>query len=231
MSVEAIVFDKDGTLFDFAATWQVWARAFLLGITNQDMKRADFVGQKIGFDLHTGTFHPDSIIIAHPVDEVAAALAQYFPEMSVETLLTRLNGEAENVPQIEAVPLIPFLTNLRETGLRLGVATNDAERPARAHLGAAGILDMFDFIAGFDSGYGAKPGPGQLLAFARMVDVAPDRVVMVGDSAHDLVAGRAAGMQTIGVLTGIAKAPDLAPFADHVFPDIGHILDWLTGGS
>jgi phosphoglycolate phosphatase len=50
---------------------------------------------------------------------------------------------------------------------------------------------------------------------------------MVGDSTHDLVAGRAAGMQTLGVLTGVADSEELAPFADAVLPDIGHIPGWL----
>lgn len=229
MAIEAIVFDKDGTLFDFGATWEAWARAFLLKITDHDLEQADHVGQHIGFDLKTNSFQPDSIVIAHPVDEIAAALAPLFPNLSTDELLEKLNAEAENVPQIEAVPLIPLLESLRRQGLKLGVATNDTERPARMHLKAAGVLNHFDFIAGFDSGHGAKPEPGQLLAFATAVGVAPKFTVMVGDSTHDLVAGRAAGMQTVGVLTGIAGTEDLAPYADVVLPDIGHLIAWLDG--
>ncbi|MEM7090648.1 MAG: HAD-IA family hydrolase, partial [Pseudomonadota bacterium] len=92
----------------------------------------------------------------------------------------------------------------------------------------AGIREHFDFIAGYDSGHGFKPGPGQLLAFAAHVGVDPSRVAMVGDSLHDLQAGRAAGMVTIGVLTGLAGADVLAPMADVVLPDIGHIPGWLS---
>lgn len=227
MTIEAVIFDKDGTLFDFRATWEAWARSFLLNITNQDIERAAYVGEQIGFDLSTNTFQPDSIVIAHPVVEIAMALAPHLPEFSVDTLLARLNGEAENVPQIEAVALVPFLDDLQARGLKLGVATNDAETPARIHLTTAGVLEHFDFVAGFDSGHGAKPAPGQLLAFAAAIEIAPDRVVMVGDSAHDLVAGRAAGMQTVAVLTGIAEAGDLAPHADVVLPDIGHLPGWI----
>ncbi len=48
---------------------------------------------------------------------------------------------------------------------------------------------------------------------------------MVGDSTHDLEAGRrAGGMRTIGVLTGLAGgAEELAGLADVILPDIGHI--------
>ena len=51
---------------------------------------------------------------------------------------------------------------------------------------------------------------------------------MVGDSTHDLMAGRAAGMPTIGVLTGMAGAATLAPYADIVLSNIGEIPGILT---
>ncbi|MFU8883561.1 MAG: HAD family hydrolase, partial [Rhodobacterales bacterium] len=105
--------------------------------------------------------------------------------------------------------------------------TNDTEAGALAHLGAAGVLAHFDFVAGFDSGHGAKPDPDPLLAFCARTGLTPARVVMVGDSRHDLIAGRRAGMQTLGVLTGTALTADLAPLADAVLPDIGHIPAWI----
>jgi phosphoglycolate phosphatase len=125
------------------------------------------------------------------------------------------------------VPLRPVLGALRGRGLRLGVATNDSEGPARAHLAQAGVADLFDFVAGFDSGWGGKPAPGQLAAFAAHTGILPTRIAMVGDSRHDLMAGRAAGMRTVAVLTGIAEAPELSPLADAVLPDIGHLAGWL----
>ena len=228
MATTAILFDKDGTLFEFGATWEAWANAFLLRATGQDRDRATMIGHHIGFDLAQGQFRADSIVIAGTPAEVAEALAPHFPEMSGGGLLEMLNEEAESAPQAEAVPLVPYLDHLRGLGLKLGVATNDAEAPALAHLGAAGVVGHFDFIAGFDSGHGAKPGPGQLLAFARTVGVPPQQVAMVGDSTHDLIAGRSAGMMTVGVLTGMAGAADLQPYADVVLPDIGHLPGWLS---
>ena len=64
-------------------------------------------------------------------------------------------------------------------------------------------------------------------AFARQLGLDPARVVMVGDSLHDLQAGRAAGMRTVAVLTGMAGTADLAPHADVVLPDIGHLAGWI----
>ncbi|WP_411974806.1 HAD family hydrolase [Sulfitobacter faviae] len=227
-NVKALLFDKDGTLFDFAATWEPWAEAFLLRVCEGDRGLAARVGAGIGFDLATRRFAPDSIAIAGTPQQVVDALVPHFPGQLPADLLDIINAEASAAPQREAVPLRPFLQGLRDRGLRLGVATNDAEHPARAHLLAAGVVDMFDFIAGFDSGHGGKPSPGQLHAFAAHVNLPAASVAMIGDSVHDLEAARVAGMLRVAVLTGPATAEDLAPYADLVLPDIGHLAQRLA---
>lgn len=230
-AIKGLLFDKDGTLFDFAHTWESWAAAFLLRACEGDAARATKIGADIGFDFARRKFARDSIVIAGTPQEVTQALLPHFPTMSEQSLSDLLNEEAEVAPQMQAVPLIPLLSGLRNNGFKLGVATNDAEQPARAHLAGAGITDLFDFIAGYDTGHGSKPAPGQLFAFAAQVGLDPAKIAMIGDSTHDLRAGRAAGMTTIGVLTGLAEAAELAPFADIVFADIGHLPAWLTGQS
>ncbi|MBO9446422.1 HAD family hydrolase [Ruegeria sp. R14_0] len=228
MPIDAILFDKDGTLFDFANTWGGFGRSVLEKLSDGDPERIAVLGQAIGFDPVSEEYAEDSVVIAGTVEEVADALAAHFSDMTRDELIDVLNVESATAPQAPAVPLIPFLDGLRQAGLKLGVATNDGEMPALQHLASVGIRDHFDFVAGYDSGHGFKPGPGQLIAFASHVGVDPSRVAMVGDSLHDLQAGRAAGMTTIGVLTGLAPAEALAPMADVVLPDIGHIPAWLA---
>lgn len=223
-----ILFDKDGTLFDFHATWSAWASGFLLEIAGGARDRAAVLGRAIGFDTRSNEFAPDSPVVAGTPDQIATVLLPLLPGASPAALITRMNAMAATAPMREATPLKPFFRTLQTLGIRVGVATNDAEAPARAHLGAAGILDMMDFVAGCDSGYGAKPGPGQLYAFADSVGLPCEHVLMVGDSRHDLAAGRAAGMGTVGVLTGLSSADDLKDLADVVLPDIGHLLSHLT---
>ncbi len=225
--VKGLCFDKDGTLFDFAATWETWAEVFLMRAANGDRPYATRIGAAIGFDLVKGCFARDSIVIAGTAQEVAQALVVQLPQMSLPQVLEMIDQEATKAPQVPAVPLAPLLGDLRARGLKLGVATNDSAAPAQAHLDGAGVTQFFDFIAGYDSGHGGKPAPGQLLAFAQAVDLRPAQIVMVGDSTHDLQAGRAAGMRTIAVLTGAAQAADLAPLADVVLNNIGGIPAWL----
>jgi len=224
--IKGLLFDKDGTLFDFNATWASWAATFFQTLTG-DRAEATGLGAKLGFDLPSQRFAPDSVIVAGTPEDIASAISKHLPHRSEGELISLMNAAAADAPQAEVTPLKPFLTALKRS-YRLGVATNDAEGPARAHLDQAGITDLFDFIAGYDSGYGGKPEPGMQNGFCETLGLDPAHVVMVGDSTHDLIAGRRAGMKTVGVLTGLAPRPELAPHADIVLPSIKALPGWLA---
>ena len=224
--IDGIVFDKDGTLFDFRQSWSGWVHGVLAELATDPDHAAALAGA-LRFDPATGDFFADSPVIAASTAEIADVLLPVLPAMThaqLEGHLNRLAGSADMMP---AVPLRPLLLALRGRGLRLGVATNDVEASARAHLLAQDVAELFDLVAGYDSGHGAKPGPGMLLAFATQTGLDPARVLMVGDSLHDLMAGRAAGMRPVAVLTGVALAAELAPMAEVVLPDIGALPAWI----
>ncbi|MEM1100010.1 MAG: HAD family hydrolase [Pseudomonadota bacterium] len=227
-AIKAVLFDKDGTLFDFEATWSAWAGRALREMSGGDEALAEVLAGALGYDLARETFHPDSLVIAGTMQEQAAALAPHL-EMTEAEISARLIALSEGVPQQEVVPLGPFLRGLKAAGYALGVATNDAEASAILHLRRAGALPHFDFIAGYDSGHGGKPAPGQLIAFAERLGLAPPEIAMVGDSTHDLHAAREAGCVGVGVLTGLASEAVLAPLAEVVLPSIAVLPDWLAG--
>ncbi len=228
MRADGLLFDKDGTLFDFGPTWNTWAGMMIGQFSEGDTALAGRLADALEYDLSAQSFLPQSFVIAGTNREVAEAVASVVTTRHVDEIEETLTLGAAEAPLSEAVPLAPFLAGLASQGMKLGVMTNDTEYSARAQLRGTGVEDAFHFIAGFDSGYGAKPAPDPLLAFANQMNLVPERVVMVGDSTHDLVAGRAAGMQTVAVLTGMAEKAELAPFADVVLPNIGHIPEWLT---
>ncbi|MEQ9261046.1 MAG: HAD family hydrolase [Roseovarius sp.] len=227
--VDALLFDKDGTLFDFHATWSAWAARLIAGLAGGSDAKTRELAEAMAFDLASGRFRPESPVIAGTNREAAQCLAPALPGRSLGEIEELLSAESARAPLSPAVPLAPLLEGFLADGLHLGVVTNDSEFAAVAQLRAAGVHDHFHFIAGFDSGHGAKPGPGALLAFAEARGLAPARVAMVGDSTHDLFAGRAAGMMTVAVLTGVAEAGELAPHADVVLDHIGHLPAWLVG--
>lgn len=227
--IKGVVFDKDGTLFDFQATWGAWSRGMIEAESGGDPILMSRLAEALGYDLGTGRFRPDSVVIASTVETVAERILDVLPGLGKRELIARMDARAAEAPQVEVPLLREALGRLEGMGLALGIATNDTEAPARAHLRAAGVEERFGFVAGYDSGWGGKPGAGQLLAFAQATGLAPGDCAMVGDSLHDLAAARMAGMAGVAVLTGVAGRETLEPAADVVLGSIAELPDWIAG--
>ncbi len=222
-----VILDKDGTLFHFAASWNAWTVRVIGLLAGGDDAQSARIAARLQFDLGRGCFHDDSPVIAGTLAEIAELLAPVIPDRDAAALEAFLEAEAATARMVPATDLDAFCQAMEDRGIALGLATNDSEAAARAHLDRAGILHRFAFVAGYDSGHGAKPGPGPLLAGAKALGLDPGQVLMVGDSPHDMAAGHAAGMRTVAVLTGPARAPELGPHAHRVLDDIGALAGWI----
>ncbi|SDW31455.1 HAD family hydrolase [Celeribacter indicus] len=228
--IAAVLFDKDGTLMDFQKSWGPWARRVIDGLCGADEEKAAAVAQALGFDRRAALFRPGSPVIAGTPEDVLAALRPYFPRARDAEMLDRLTPEPATFAPVAVEGLAQSCARLAGAGIALAVVTNDFEAAARTHLVQMGVADAFDVVIGYDSGFGGKPRPDPCTGAAARLGVAPDACVMVGDSLHDLNAGRAAGMRTVAVLTGVAGAAELAPFADALFPSVAEMSDWILGG-
>lgn len=93
---------------------------------------------------------------------------------------------------------VELVRELAGRGYRLGILTRNARELAHVTLEAIGLADCFpvEHILGRDEAP-PKPHPGGLLKLADAWDVAPARMVMVGDYRFDLDCGRAAGTRTV----------------------------------
>lgn len=230
--VKGVLFDKDGTLIDFTATWRGLFEDMLDDYAGADQPLRVALGRAVGFDVATGAFLPGSPVVADTTDVIAKLMAELLPGVDAGAIEDDANRRAAATGAGDIAPvegLAQTLDHLRAAGARLGVGTHDTEEAAHAHMRSLGVADRFDFIAGYDSGWGLKPGPGMPEAFAAHIGAAATEVVMVGDSIHDLEAGRAARCAlVVGVLTGPATERDLAPFADIVLPTIADLPDYLA---
>ena len=229
--IRGVVFDKDGTLFDFQASWSKWATNLLVGLSRDDLQLARKVGNKLGFDLETQEFDSKSPLVANTPEAILDSLRHEYPNWSARDIGNLISMCSFDAEMVEAVPLKALLDGLRDQGYCLGVATNDAEGIAKAHLGTAGVVDLFEFIAGYDSVQYPKPAPDMLLAFCRTTGIPPKETVMVGDSMFDIVAGYTADTHTVGVLTGGEARSRLSVLADAVLDNIGLLPDWLADAN
>ena len=228
MNIRGVIFDKDGTLFDFQSTWGIWTVQVLARIAGSDEALLQQLAQALDYDTQTRRVQPGSVIVAATPMEIAAVVKDCIPALSQTQICDWLNEEAKTAPQVLVTDLHRLTAELRRINLGLCVMTNDAETPARAHLASVQALDLFDFVIGSDSGFGAKPQAAPLLALTDKMEIPAAACVMVGDSTHDLRAGRAAGMRAVAVLTGLAEADELAPLADAVLPDVSHLPAWIS---
>ena len=100
---------------------------------------------------------------------------------------------------------------LRELGrrYRLGVVTTRSRRHAQAFLEQQSLIDLVQVIASREDTPRLKPHPGPLLHAIEELGAPIERCVMVGDTAVDMRAARAAGAWAIGVLCGFGRRQEL----------------------
>ena len=227
-SIGLVVFDKDGTLFEFEATWGAWIEAVVADLATPQ-RSAETLARAVGYNLASSCFDADAIAIAGTGDEVVDA---WIGQLGASEA-TRIRDVAEEHEQ--SLPLVPcgdvtsVLQTLRGGDRTIAVATNDYERVAHAHLQAGGISALVDHVLGCDSGYSAKPEAGMLLAACELAGVEPHRAAMIGDSTRDLTAARNANFGlAVGVLTGPAARGELEPLADVVLDSIVDLPAWLA---
>ncbi len=234
MVIQGILFDKDGTLLDYHATWMPLNRQAALEVAGGDAALAEHLLVSTGYDPASGKCIANSLIASASNDEIAAVWAGLVGADPAETA-ARVTAHFESCSGETAVPvagLAETVAALKGRGLALGVATNDSEDSAYGSLEPFGVLEHFAYVAGFDSGHGAKPGPGMVTGFCAVTGLDPAAVAVVGDSHHDMEMGRRAGAGLlVGVLTGTGGRDDLTPHAHHVLDSIVELealLDAVT---
>ena len=98
---------------------------------------------------------------------------------------------------------------LAALGGRKGTATTKGTPTTVRVLDQFGLRSYFDHVQGTD-GFPYKPAPDVLLKTMEALGAKPEECLMVGDSAADMEAGRAAGIRTCAVLYGYGKHEDMA---------------------
>lgn len=184
MTPRAVLFDLDGTLLDSAPDLAAAANAML----------AEF-----------GLPACDPAVIATYIGKGIAKLVE-------RTLAGSLDAAADPVLFARALPIyeryyaeesgrraVPFpgviegLRALRDAGLPLACITNKAERFTLDLLQRTGLDGFFPVVVCGDTVVRKKPDPEPVLTACARLDVRPADALMIGDSANDCEAARAAG--------------------------------------
>jgi len=232
MTIKALAFDKDGTLLDFHRTWVSANRAAALAAARGDQSKADVLLRAAGHDPETDVIGAGSAIAQSPTRDIAELWHTFVGGWDREALVTAVIDVYSRTRPVPVDGLRESVSTLHAAGISLAVITNDNEALAHEHLVTLGVTNLFDFVAGYDSGFGAKPEPGALLAFCEQVGCTAREVGFVGDNVHDLETGRRADAGlVVGVLTGTSAREDLAPHADVVLDSIVELPELLRCGA
>jgi phosphoglycolate phosphatase len=209
---DLIAFDWDGTLFDSTA---IITRCIQLAVVDvggrlPSDKDAAYV---IGLGLMQALAHaaPDVPVEKYP--ELGARYKHHY--FAHQNDISLFDG------------VLPMLAALKVSNHVLTVATGKSRRGLDEALRASELQGLFDGSRTADETAG-KPHPLMLQELMQEFGVAPERVLMVGDTTHDLQMALNAGCPSVGVSYG-AHEPDtfteLQPrFVAHSVADLH---DWF----
>ena len=220
LDVSAIAFDLDGTLLDTIHELAAAVNA-LLGELGYPPLTKDVVGAMIGKGM--ANLVRRALALATDVspeavddDEVKDALVRYQAHYA-----SRLGHETRLFPG-----MIAGLARLSAMGFPLAVITNKATQFVRPHLVQAGIERYFTVVIGGDDLPTKKPDPGPLRHAAARFGIPVPRLLMVGDSANDVEAARAAGCPVLVVPYGYREGKPVQDLhADGIVASVDAVAD------
>lgn len=141
--------------------------------------------------------------------DIAALVARY-----------RAFNLAHHDALVSAYPgALPAVEALRRAGVRLGIVTSKVSSTAHRGLALCGYENLFEVVIGMEDCTRHKPHPEPVLTALERLGADPRTTCYVGDSPHDMQAGRAAGVRVFAAGWG--------PFAPLDFADI-HVDRWLA---
>ncbi len=230
--MRGILFDKDGTLLDFEATWTPVLKRVAMDAANGDARKAAMLLKSGGFDSASGRVRGGSVIAS---GTNADLVRLWWPELAGASLTERIDAVNRAFLEHGRVHAVPIdgvrgaLSALSSLGFVMGVATNDATAAAEAAIAALGLARYLPHVIGYDAVANAKPAADMVHAFAALVGIPAGEIAMVGDNPHDLSMARTAGVgAAVGVLSGNSSAADLAPLADVVLASVRDLPAWLA---
>lgn len=188
-TIQAVLFDLDGTLIDSAPD---------LGAAADAMRTARGMSS-----LPLEQYRPMAGAGARGMLGVAFGVTPDAPEFvalreeffcNYEERMTRSTIVFDGVSHLVA--------GLRQRGLRWGIVTNKSQRFTNPLVAAIADFSSAAVVVSGDTTPHSKPHPEPLLFAARSLGVLPGQCLYVGDDERDILAGKAAGMPTVAATYG-----------------------------
>ncbi len=221
LKVKGIIFDLDGTLIDSIDIYFTIVEKVLERLNMPSVSRASILAAAESENFNWDLVLPEELtkrkteIIDQAweiVDEIAPPLFE------------------KNVKLMPGADRI--LKRMDSDGLKVGLVTSTRRSYLKIKmqpLKTAGVAELFEAIITSDDTQKRKPAADPLIACAQKLRLDPYKCAYVGDTHTDMQAGRAAGMKTIGVLTGFDPLELLQKETpDVIIESIGHLMEVIA---
>jgi HAD superfamily hydrolase (TIGR01509 family) len=196
VTLQAVVFDFDGTIFDTETT-------------TYDAVVDVYAAHKRPLDQHWW-----STMIGTTTDATDAALERLADEcgldvnfiaIEVRARVRELLRNARPRPGVEAL-----VEECRSMGIPLAVATSAPRKWVAHHLTNLGMLELFSALVPVDEVRYAKPHPEPYLTACRLLQAEPRQSVAIEDSPPGVRSAVSAGLFTLGVASHLTRGLDLS---------------------
>lgn len=186
--------------------------------------------------LVTGAASPARSITRHigkPLEQMLHALDYRLPPDQLSSFFTayRQHYATYGVTHTRLFPgVAATLQTLSAT--TFGVVTTKAQEQAEMVLHHLHLTHFFRHIQGWRPGLRLKPDPDTVLAALEALGCSPEQTLMVGDTAADVLAGKAAGLKTCAVTYGYGTEGELQQCEpDYRIATFGALLPLLLDPS
>lgn len=192
-----VLFDLDGTLIDSApdlatATNKVLAESAMEPLSVNEVR--SMIGHGVA-KLVQRAFRARGLALEKP------ALTPFVDRM-MDFYMQGLTDETELLPHAREI-----VAHYKAQGVKTGVVTNKPYKATMGILAYFGLDTELDVVVGGDQVENKKPSPDIVQLALTRLEAAPSDALLVGDSAADVGAAKAAGVPVLVVMGGYTDNP------------------------
>lgn len=190
-----LLFDLDGTLVDSAPDL-----ALAVNLMLRDLNKSEFEEQTIRGWVGNG-----ARVLTQRALSGSAVIDQQLEVSVVNDALAIFLKHYQQCVCVNSVlydDVKPSLLALKESGYRLAIITNKPEQFIQPILVGLGIDGLFETLIGGDTIPQRKPDPAPLYLALSKLNVTAQECVMIGDSKNDILAAKAANIDSVGLTYG-----------------------------